>query len=57
MNLSASKIKQIEKNLYELERSLSKLKKYYDYNDIEYKGVRDVKNYLISHLAKIITNQ
>ena len=37
------KINQIEKNL-KSEKSLSKLKKYHDYDDIEYKGVRDVKN-------------
>ena len=43
-NLSKSKIKEIEENLYELEKSLSKLKKYYDYEDIEYKGIRDVRN-------------
>ena len=38
------KIKEIEKNLLKLEKNLSKLKKYYDYHDIEYKGMRDVKN-------------
>ena len=38
------KIKEIEKNLLKLEKNLSKLKKYYDYDDIEYKGIRDVKN-------------
>ena len=27
-----------------LEKSLSKLKRYYDYDDIEYKGIRDVGN-------------
>ena len=43
-NLSQSKIKEIEKNLFELEESLSKLKKYYDYDDAEYKGIRDVGN-------------
>ena len=37
------KIKEIEKNLLKLEKRLSKLKKYYDYDDVEYKG-RDVKN-------------
>ena len=39
-----SKIKEIEKNLNELEEGLSKLKKYYDYDDIKYKGIRDVGN-------------
>ena len=43
-NLSKSKIKEIEQNLTELEESLFKLNKYYDYNDIEYKGIRDVAN-------------
>ena len=38
--------KKIEKNLLALEESLSKLKKYYDYDDIEYKGVREVGNLL-----------
>ena len=37
-----SKIKEIEQNLIQLEESLFKLNKYYDYNDIEYKGIRDV---------------
>ena len=43
-NLSVSKVKEIEKNLYELEKSLSKLKKYYDNDGIEHKGVRDVES-------------
>ena len=34
-NLSKSKIKEIEENLLELEESLSKLKKYYGYDDAE----------------------
>ena len=38
------KTEEIEKNLHELEKSLSKLKWYYDYDDIEYKGIRNVKN-------------
>ena len=38
------KIKEIEKNLLELEKSLSTLKKYYDYDDIEYRGIIDVTN-------------
>ena len=33
----------MNKNLLRLEKSLSKLKKYYDYDDIEYRGIRDVK--------------
>ena len=43
-NFSESKIKEIEENLLALEESFSKLKKYYDYDDIEYKGIREVQN-------------
>ena len=42
--LSASKLKEIGKNIFELEESLSKLKQYYDYDDDEYKGIKDVGN-------------
>ena len=42
-NLSTSKIKEIEKNLLELEKNLFKPKEYYNYDDIKYKGIRDVK--------------
>ena len=42
--LSASKLKEIGKNIFELEESLSKLKQYYDYDDDEYKGIKDVEN-------------
>ena len=38
------KIKEIEKNLLKLRKSLSKLKKYHYYDDIEYKGIWIVKN-------------
>ena len=41
---SESKIKEIKKNLTELEENLSKTKKYYDYDDIEYRGIRDVRD-------------
>ena len=34
----------MKKNLHELEKSYSKLKRYYDYYDIKYKRIRDVKN-------------
>ena len=34
----------MKKNLLKLEKSLSKLKKYYDYDDIEYWGIRNLKN-------------
>ena len=39
-SLSASKIKEIEKNPLKLEKNLSKSEKYYDYDDVEYKGIR-----------------
>ena len=38
------KIEEIEKNLLKLEKSLSRLKKYHDYDDIKYRGIRDVRN-------------
>ena len=38
-SLFESKIKEIEKNLLELEENLSKTKKYYDYDDTEYRGI------------------
>ena len=43
-NLFESKIKEIERNLTELEENLSKTKKYYDYGDIEYREIRNVKD-------------
>ena len=43
-NLFASKIKEIERKLTELEENLSKTKKYYDYDDIEYNGIKDLKD-------------
>ena len=42
--LFASKIKEIRKSLFELEENLSKTKKYYDYDDTEYRGIRNVKD-------------
>ena len=43
-NLFESKIKDIERNLTELEENLSKTKKYYDRDDVEYKGMRNIKD-------------
>ena len=43
-NLSTPEIKETEKNLLELEKSLSSLKKYYDYDNTEYRGIRDIEN-------------
>ena len=51
------KIKQIENNLLKLENSFSKLKKYSDYDAIEYRGIKDVKNLFDLLLMKIIINQ
>ena len=39
-----SKRKEIEKNLTELEENLFKTKKYYNYDDIEYRGIRNVRD-------------
>ena len=43
-NLSGSKIKGIRRSLLELEENVSRTKKYYHYDDIEYKGARNVKD-------------
>ena len=45
-NLWKSKIKETETNLLELKNNFFKLKKYFDYDDIEYKGIRDLRNLL-----------
>ena len=42
-NLFESKIKEIERNHTEFEENFSKTKKYYDYDDTEYKGIRGAK--------------
>ena len=54
---SESKVKDIERNLTELAENLSKTNKYYDYDDIEYRGIRDVRGYLICQSVKIIISQ
>ena len=43
-NRSESKIKEIEINYTELEGNFSKTKKYYDYDDIEYRRMRNVRD-------------
>ena len=43
-SLSESKIKKIERNLTELEENLFKTKKYFDYHDTEYRGIRNVRD-------------
>ena len=60
-NLSAPKVKEIEKNLLELQKILFKSKKCYDNDDIEYKGIRNVRNLFDLSIDKdyykpIITN-
>ena len=42
-NLFESKIKEIERNLAKLEENLFKTRKHYDYDDIEYRRIRNVK--------------
>ena len=37
-------MEEIERNLNELERNLPRTKKYYDYNDAEYRGIKDIKD-------------
>ena len=41
---SLSAAKEIEEYLLGLEKNLSKLKNYYDYDDAEYRGIKDVKD-------------
>ena len=53
-NLSESKINEIKQNLIKLKKNLNK---YYDYNDIEYRGIRVQKIYLTSQLMMTTTNQ
>ena len=43
-HLFALRMKEIEKSLDELEKNLSKTKQYYDHDDIEYKGIKDIKD-------------
>ena len=43
-NISESELKQIKKIFFELDESLSKLKKYYDHDDAKYLGIKDVEN-------------
>ena len=43
-NLSTAEIKETEKNLLELEKSLSSLKRYYDYDNTIYKEISDIVN-------------
>ena len=54
-NLFAPEIKETEKNLLELEKSLSNLKKYYDYDDTVYRGIRDIENSFNGNLLNRVT--
>ena len=51
-NFSASKTKEIEENILELEKNLFKPKKYYDHNNTECKGIRDVRNLFYPSIDK-----
>ena len=58
---SLSAPKKTEKYLLILEENLSKLKKYYDYDDVEYKGIKGVRDFFDSptdedHYKPIIIN-
>ena len=53
-NPSESKIKEIERNLTELEENLFKTKKYYDYDDIEYRGIRNVTDLFDLSIEEIL---
>ena len=44
-NPSESKIKEIERNLTELEENRSKTKNYCAYDDIEYKGIKNIRDF------------
>ena len=43
-NLSKSKLKEIEKNLLEFEKSFPKLKQYHDYDGNEFRVIRDIRS-------------
>ena len=43
-NLFVIRVEETEKNLHELEKNLSKTKKYHDNDDSEYKRIRSVRN-------------
>ena len=43
-DLSASREKEIKENLLELEKYFSILNKYFDYDDAEYRRIKDVKD-------------
>ena len=47
----------MKKNLLRLENKCSKLKKYDDYGDIEYRGIREIKSLIEDYYKPIRTNQ
>ena len=50
-------MKEIERNLTELEETILKTNKYYDYDDIECRGITDVRDYSICQSVNIIISQ
>ena len=55
-NLPTPEIKGTDKNLLQLEKSLSSFKKYYDYDDIEYRVIKDIGS-LFNEFALNKTNK
>ena len=53
-NPSTPEIKETEKIFLELEKNLSGLKKYYEYDDTEYRGIRDMGNLFNGNLFEEI---
>ena len=51
LNQNQKRLKKKKKKI-ELEESLFKLKKYCDYNDAKYKGIRDMKNLFNQSVVK-----
>ena len=49
--------KKTNKYLDELDKKIFELEKYHDYDDHEYKGIKDIKIYLNYQLIKITINQ
>ena len=49
--------KKTSKYLDELDKRILKLDKYHDYDDYEYKGIKDIENLLKISIIKMIINQ
>ena len=56
-NLSVPEIKETDKNLLDLEKTLSSLKKYYDYDDTEYRGIREIENFFNNLFNRVALNK